>query len=282
MAALRVGPPPRPHRGRAGRDRHRGRADGRQADGHGRGDARRARRRASAARLQQPRRPSPPGTPRARPVPVTSARAGQAAVSELCDVIVVDVAGPRTQVLRPSMVWALAQEREWVVAAPRPLRRARRGAQPSPRSRRVRSHRIEEGAPAGQGILGLALELDRGPRPRRDPADRHPGGGAPGHRRRAPGPHRRPRLPHHLTGVSCASRGKWVRKAREARGRHTPNWSGRRGAATLAADRPCRPRVVGHGAQVKLASTRVDLRSPGFSTRSTTYAVCRGLRRGRM
>ena len=54
--------------------------------------------------------------PQARPVPVTPARAGQAAVSEGCDVIVVDVAGPATRVLRPSMVWALAQQRRWVPA----------------------------------------------------------------------------------------------------------------------------------------------------------------------
>src|SRR5690606_22804287 len=52
--------------------------------------------------------------PQARPVPVTSARAGQAAVSERCDVVVVDVAGPLTRVLRPSMVWALAQDRDWL------------------------------------------------------------------------------------------------------------------------------------------------------------------------
>ena len=35
--------------------------------------------------------------PEARPVPVTPARAGQAAVSEGCEVIVVDVAGPATR-----------------------------------------------------------------------------------------------------------------------------------------------------------------------------------------
>jgi len=52
--------------------------------------------------------------PRARPVPVTAARAAQAAVSERCDVMVVDVAGERPVALRPSMVWALAQQREWM------------------------------------------------------------------------------------------------------------------------------------------------------------------------
>ena len=52
--------------------------------------------------------------PGARPVPVTPARAGQAAVQERCEVLVVDVAGPVTRVLRPSMVWALAQQRPWL------------------------------------------------------------------------------------------------------------------------------------------------------------------------
>jgi hypothetical protein len=102
--------------------------------------------------------------PQARPVPVTSARAGQAAVSELCDVIVIDVAGPRTQVLRPSMVWALAQEREWLIPHLDPFVdkavAAALAEEPA-----VRTHRIEEGAPAGQGILGLVLELNEGLKP---------------------------------------------------------------------------------------------------------------------
>ncbi|MFC7489047.1 MULTISPECIES: SseB family protein [unclassified Knoellia] len=99
--------------------------------------------------------------PGARPVPVTSARAGQAAVGERCDVIVIDVAGPRTQVLRPSMVWALAQEREWVIPQLDPFvaRAVERALADEPA---VRSHRIEEGRPAGRGILGLALELSEG------------------------------------------------------------------------------------------------------------------------
>ncbi|MEO7269352.1 MAG: SseB family protein [Knoellia sp.] len=99
--------------------------------------------------------------PQARPVPVTSARAGQAAVSELCDVIVIDVAGPRTQVLRPSMVWALAQEREWLIPHLDPFVEKAVAAALAEESA-VRSHRIEEGAPAGQGILGLVLELTEG------------------------------------------------------------------------------------------------------------------------
>ncbi|MFW5471695.1 SseB family protein [Knoellia sp. CPCC 206450] len=99
--------------------------------------------------------------PAARPVPVTAARAGQAAVSERCDVVVVDVAGPQTRVLRPSMVWALAQERSWLpphldefVA----IGVARAVAEEPD----VVSHHVEEGAPAGQGVLGVVLELREG------------------------------------------------------------------------------------------------------------------------
>lgn len=50
--------------------------------------------------------------PAARPSPVSAQRMAQAAVTEQCDVVVLDVAGPG-RVLRPSMVWALAQHREW-------------------------------------------------------------------------------------------------------------------------------------------------------------------------
>ncbi|HEY3534671.1 MAG TPA: SseB family protein [Pedococcus sp.] len=93
----------------------------------------------------------------ARPVPVTAARAAQAAVSERCDVVVVDVAGPRTVALRPSMVWALAQQREWLPAhedeqVGRALAAAVRGQES------VLSHRLGPGEP-GQGVLRVELEL---------------------------------------------------------------------------------------------------------------------------
>lgn len=52
----------------------------------------------------------------ARPVPVSAERAAQAAVSEGCEVILVDLRGPRATVLRSSMVWALAQSRPWLPA----------------------------------------------------------------------------------------------------------------------------------------------------------------------
>lgn len=52
--------------------------------------------------------------PSARPVPVSAYRAAQAAIAEGCDVMVLDLAGPVTRTLRSSLVWALAQRREWV------------------------------------------------------------------------------------------------------------------------------------------------------------------------
>src|SRR5450631_2325526 len=52
----------------------------------------------------------------ARPSPVTSSRAAQGAVSEGCDVMLLDCGSAREHVLRPSMVWALAQQRAWLPA----------------------------------------------------------------------------------------------------------------------------------------------------------------------
>ena len=85
--------------------------------------------------------------PEARPVPVTAARAGQAAVSEGCDVIVVDVAGPATRVLRPSH--GLGPGPAAALAARprgRPLRR-RAVAAAVRDERAVIAHELEEGNP---------------------------------------------------------------------------------------------------------------------------------------
>ena len=98
--------------------------------------------------------------PQARPVPVTAARAGQAAVSERCDVMVVDVAGPATVALRPSMVWALAQQREWLPAhADEVVRRSVAAAVREQDA--VLAHEIGPGAP-GDGALRLSLPLRPG------------------------------------------------------------------------------------------------------------------------
>ncbi|MDN5777431.1 MAG: SseB family protein, partial [Humibacillus sp.] len=50
----------------------------------------------------------------ARPVPVRAAVAARSAISEECSVLLVDVGSDHATVLRPSMLWALAQERAWV------------------------------------------------------------------------------------------------------------------------------------------------------------------------
>ncbi len=97
----------------------------------------------------------------ARPVPVTPARAAQAAVSEGCGVLVVDVAGPHTRVLRPSMLWALAQERAWEPAHTDPFV-ARSVAAALADEATVTGHEVEEGAPHGAGVLGVVLHLRPG------------------------------------------------------------------------------------------------------------------------
>lgn len=95
--------------------------------------------------------------PQARPVPVTAARAAQAAVSERCDVMVLDLAGPSTLSLRPSMVWALAQQRDWLPAHEDDV--VRRAVEQAVREQpRVRAHRLAAGEP-GQGVLRVELEL---------------------------------------------------------------------------------------------------------------------------
>jgi hypothetical protein len=94
-------------------------------------------------------------------VPVTSARAGQAAVAEGCDVIVVDVAGPTPRVLRPSMVWALAQQRPWEPPHTDPF--VDRSVAAALRDEdAVTAHELEEGTPHGEGVLGVVLDLRPG------------------------------------------------------------------------------------------------------------------------
>jgi hypothetical protein len=97
----------------------------------------------------------------ARPVPVTAARVGQAAVTERCDVVVVDVAGPATRVLRPSMVWALAQERPWEPALTDPFV-DRSVAAAIDAEGGVTAYELEDGPPHGEGILGVVLDLRPG------------------------------------------------------------------------------------------------------------------------
>jgi hypothetical protein len=93
--------------------------------------------------------------PSARPVPVSAHRAAQAAVSEGCDAMVLDVAGPVTRTLRSSLVWALAQRREWVAPDQDPVvaHRVRRAVQAEDA---VVDHTLSADEP---GTLAVALTL---------------------------------------------------------------------------------------------------------------------------
>lgn len=99
--------------------------------------------------------------PAARPSPVTSALAAQAAVQERCDVMVLDLGSDQPVVLRPSMLWALAQQREWVPAHEDPFvsRALERATQDEPD---VLGCSAEAGEPAGAGVLRVVLGLRSG------------------------------------------------------------------------------------------------------------------------
>ncbi|MFN2319084.1 MAG: SseB family protein [Dermatophilaceae bacterium] len=97
----------------------------------------------------------------ARPIPVEAARAAQAAITEQCDVIVVDVAGPDTFVLRPSMVWALAQAQDWLPGHEDPFV-AESVARALIEEELVVDHDLVPGEPTGQGVLGIRLVLPTG------------------------------------------------------------------------------------------------------------------------
>jgi hypothetical protein len=99
--------------------------------------------------------------PSSRPVAVRAAAAAQAAVSEGCDVLVLDVASPHATVLRPSMLWALAQERDWLPSHRDPHVEAA-VARACRDEGRVTGHRLEPGEPAGAGVLRVVLALEPG------------------------------------------------------------------------------------------------------------------------
>lgn len=99
--------------------------------------------------------------PGARPVPVRAAAAAQAAISEECQVLLVDLASPHATVLRPSMLWALAQERTWQPSHldPHVAAAVRAAVEAEPE---VSRHRVEAGGPAGAGVLRVVLALEPG------------------------------------------------------------------------------------------------------------------------
>ena len=97
----------------------------------------------------------------ARPVPVTAARAARAAVAEGCHVAVVDLGGEAPTELRPSMLWALAQETEWHPAHTDPFV-ARSVSRAVAEEGDILTHRLEEGEPPGSGVLRVVLGLPAG------------------------------------------------------------------------------------------------------------------------
>lgn len=96
--------------------------------------------------------------PTARPVPVRAAAAAQSAIAEECEVLIVDLASPHAAVLRPSMLWALAQERAWL---PSHLdAHVRQAVDAAVRGEAdILGHRLEAGEPAGAGALRVVLVL---------------------------------------------------------------------------------------------------------------------------
>ena len=153
------------------------------------GDAHRSGRPARAAGVHQRRGPRRVGRHGAAGAG-HAARAAQAAVAEGCHVAVVDLGGEAPTELRPSMLWALAQETEWHPAHTDPFV-AQSVSRAVAEEGDILTHRLEEGEPPGSGVLRVVLGLPAGM-----PADVGPGPGdsgrrAAGHRRRAPGARRR-------------------------------------------------------------------------------------------
>lgn len=99
--------------------------------------------------------------PGARPVPVRAAAAAQSAITEECHVLLVDVASDHAGVLRPSMLWALAQEREWRPSHLDPHVASAVSAAVAVEAS-VENHRLEAGEPSGAGVLRVVLELRPG------------------------------------------------------------------------------------------------------------------------
>ena len=99
--------------------------------------------------------------PSARPVPVSAARAAQAAVAEGCHIAVVDLGSATPTELRPSMVWALAQDVEWQPAHTDPFV-AQAVSRAVADEDDVVEHRLEEGEPPGRGVLRVVLGLRDG------------------------------------------------------------------------------------------------------------------------
>lgn len=96
--------------------------------------------------------------PSVRPVAVEAPRAAQAAVNERADLMVLDCASEQAFEVRGSMVWALAQQRQWLPAEEDPFVASAIericAAYPA-----VQEHSLSPGVPDGQGVLQIRLTL---------------------------------------------------------------------------------------------------------------------------
>ncbi len=99
--------------------------------------------------------------PAARPSPVASARAAQAAVQERCDLMLLDLGARHQQVLRASMLWALATDRTWLPAHADPIvaQALSRAVAEEPD---VVGSTLEPEDPSGSGTLRVVLRLRSG------------------------------------------------------------------------------------------------------------------------
>lgn len=94
----------------------------------------------------------------ARPSPVRAAFAAQAAISEECQVLLLDIASEHRVVVRPGMVWALAQEQQWVPAHEDELVHKRLDSIVA-QLPAIARYRL---ADAGEGIVRIELALEPG------------------------------------------------------------------------------------------------------------------------
>lgn len=99
--------------------------------------------------------------PSARPVPVSAARAAQAALADGCQVAVVDLGSGHSTEIRRSMLWALAQDLEWTPAHFDPLV-AQAVSEAVANEPDVVTHQLEEGEPLGCGVLRVVLGIRAG------------------------------------------------------------------------------------------------------------------------
>jgi hypothetical protein len=99
--------------------------------------------------------------PSARPVPVSAARAAQAALADGCQVAVVDLGSGHSIELRPSMLWALAQDLEWTPAHFDPVV-VQAVSEAVANEPDVVTHQLEEGEPLGSGVLRVVLGIRAG------------------------------------------------------------------------------------------------------------------------